>query len=431
MMFMKAAGMRSIRAFLADRQGNFAMMTAITLPVLFGVAGAGVEMTRVMQIKSELQNAADAATLSVATDARISEGKKSDAEYAQAVKDHIKRHLDEIHQREEQTTATEQGEEQYVNDDGKDDLDVELDPVASRSETSKGTVFNISATMNYPIALNPLLGFIGAETMTVRISSTAQSTFNKGVPMSMYLVLDRSGSMSFRTDTLDSKKSCQNYELSNWNRYPTLPNSSPCYVNKSTSLKTAVSFLVETLNKSDATYKASSSPQSTLVRTAAIAYNDVSFTAQAMDWGTSKANTYVQAIPQYPTGGTNANAALTTAFNALKATNKTEATEHAKNKNTHFERYIVLMTDGEMTGSSSSWNATIDGQVRATCAAAKADGIKIFSIAFMAPDKGKSLLQTCATSLDNYYAPENMEQIVAAFGDIARKAASISSRLTN
>jgi hypothetical protein len=202
-------------------------------------------------------------------------------------------------------------------------------------------------------------------------------------------------------------------------------------VAKSTSLKTAVNYLVATLNTSDITYKASGSPESTFVRTGAIAYNDKSFAGQDIDWGTQKANAYVQAIPLVPEGGTNADAALITAFNALKSTNTKESDEHKKKGNLSFKRYIVLMTDGEMTGSSNSWNAAVDASVRATCAKAKADDIDIFTVAFMAPPKGKSLLQACATSADNYYAPENMEEIVAAFGDIARKASGNVSRLTN
>ncbi|QCI99025.1 VWA domain-containing protein [Agrobacterium larrymoorei] len=412
---MRAAGMKSIRSLLTDEQGNFAMMTAITLPLLLGAAGAGLEMTRVMQIKDDLQNAADSATLAVATDARLNEGKKTDAQYAQDVKLLMKHYS-----------------AGSLEEDADNTLDSATDPVASRSETSRGTIFNISATVNYPIALNPMLGFIGLKTMNLSISSTAQSSFNKGAAMSLYLVLDRSGSMSFKTDTVDSSKSsCQNYTDTNWSSYPNLKASKPCYVNKSTSLKTAVSYLVDTLNRSDISYKAGGSPESTFVRTGAIAYNDSSFSAQALNWGTSKANTYVQAIPQYPTGGTNAYDALNTAFTALKSTNATETAAHKANSNLSFQRFIVLMTDGEMTGNSASWNGTIDAQVRTTCAAAKTDGIKIFTVAFMAPDKGKSLLQACASSTDNYYAPENMEQIVAAFGDIARKAASIPSRLTN
>ncbi len=411
------AGMKTrMRALLSDRQGNFAMMTAAALPLLMGVAGAGLELTRVMQVKSDLQNAADGGTLGAATEARIAEGAKSNNELAESVKNYLGA----------QEWATGMTAEQ------KKDFEKNLSTVVTKSDTSKGSVYNITTTFSYSMPLNPMLSLIGADAITLRVTSTSQSSYNKGAPISMYLVLDRSGSMSFVTDTVDkSKSSCQNYTDANWSSYPNLRASSPCYVNKSTSLKTAVSYLVDTLNKSDPTYKAGSLPESTLVRTAAVAYNDSSFSAQNMDWGTKKTNAYVQAIPQYPTGGTNANAALTTAYNALKSSNTTEALARKTYGDNFFERYIVLMTDGEMTGASSSWNSSIDAAVRSTCATAKADGIKIFTIAFMAPARGKSLLQACATSNDNFYEPDNMDEIVEAFGDIARKAAGNISRVTN
>lgn len=428
----------SLGTLLGDRQGNFAIMTALTLPLLMGVAGAGLELTRALQVKSDMQNAADAATLAAATKFRESAGEKSDEE----LKTEVTRFLSasefaqELNDVDKKILDPSLGAN-ALSDIEKKLLGIEIGTVTSRFKTDKGTGFKVSTTINYQMSLNPMLGFIGAKSITLSATSTSESSFNNGAPMSMYLVLDRSGSMSFKTDTIDkSKSSCQNYTEDNWYFYPVLQSSSPCYVNKSTSLKTAVSFLVTTLNTSDPTYKAGSSPQSTLVRTAAIAYNDASYPAQPFDWGTSKANTYVQAIPQLPLGGTNANAALRTAYNALKSDNgKIETTaegrEHAAKGNAFYNRYIVLMTDGQMTGASSNWNASIDAQVRATCARAKADGINIFTIAFMAPDRGKTLLQTCATSLDNYYAPENMEEIVAAFGDIAKKAAGNVSRLTN
>ncbi len=89
------------------------------------------------------------------------------------------------------------------------------------------------------------------------------------------------------------------------------------------------------------------------------------------------------------------------------------------------------MTDGEMTGYSNSWNKGIDDKVRAACAQAKSDGITIFTVAFMAPDKGKSLLQNCASNKESYYESSNMTDLVAAFGDIGRKAAKTQTRLTN
>nr|WP_320198173.1 TadE/TadG family type IV pilus assembly protein [Agrobacterium sp. rho-13.3]MDX8307689.1 VWA domain-containing protein [Agrobacterium sp. rho-13.3] len=416
MMFNGAEHNTTIRSFLADRRGNFALMTAITLPLLMGFAGAGLELTKAMQVKHDLQNIADSGTLAAATSFRISEGKKSDAELITETRNFL-------------SNAEFM---QAMTEDEKKDILANIGTVATRSDTSKGKSFQIATTVSYNMPLNPLLGLVGAKSITLSATSTSESSFNKGAAMSMYLVLDRSGSMSFKTDTIDkSKTSCPNYTASNWGQTQAKVTSSPCYVNKSTSLKTAVSYLVDTLNKSDPTYKASGLPESDMVRTGAVAYNDASFSAQTLDWGTKKANTYVQAIPQFPEGGTNANAALNVAYDALKQSNTTESKAQAEKKNSSFQRYIVLMTDGEMTGASAAWNATIDAQVRATCTKAKADDIRIFTIAFMAPDKGKSLLQACATSAENYYAPENMEQIVAAFGDIAKKASSEMSRVTN
>lgn len=421
MMFNGAGMKKRMRALLNDRQGNFAMMTAIALPLLMGVAGAGLEFTKAIQVKSDLQNAADGGTLAAATMFRESEGEKSDEQLKSQAAIFIGG----------------QSFAQNLTELEKKALDSNVNSVAKRTDTDKGTSFKISTTVSYQMPLNPLLGMIWAKTLTLSATSTSESSFNKGAPMSMYLVLDRSGSMSFRTDTVDkSKYACPNYTASNWGQTQSKVTSNPCYVNKSTSLKTAVSYLVDTLNRADPTYKLGASPESKLVRTAAVAYNDAKFAEQGFDWGTKKTAAYVQAIPQYPEGGTNADAALNIAYNALKSNNTNimtnrEGIEHASQKNKFYNRYIVLMTDGEMTGSSASWNSGIDAQVRATCTKAKADDIKIFTIAFMAPVKGKLLLQACATSEDNYYAPENMEEIVEAFGDIARKASGNISRLTN
>ena len=411
-MFKIHSVQNKLLSLLADKQGNFAMMTAIMLPVLFGFAGAGLEITKVMQVKSDLQNAADAATLAGATSARIAEGKKSDAQIAAEVN----------------IVIMSQPWSKEFTDDEKKKAKEGLNTEAKSLVSPLGTDFTITTNLSYDIKLNPLLGFIGLSTMKVGVTSTAKSSFNKGAALSMYLVLDKSGSMSFKTDTVDkSKYSCYNYEMASW-PYPT-SSTKPCYVNKITSLKTAVGFLVDTLNKSDPTYKSNGSPESALVRTGAVAYNDKSSLPQGLSWGTKKSKDYVQALSA--DGGTDANAALTTAYTALRSTNADEIKAHKDAGNASFERFIVLMTDGEMTGDSATWNASTDASVRRTCTTAKADGIKIYTVAFMAPDKGKSLLQACATSMDNYYAPENMDEIVEAFGDIAKKAAGNISRLTN
>ncbi|MGQ8631265.1 vWA domain-containing protein [Agrobacterium sp. DKPNP3] len=402
------------RRFFADTSGNFGMLTAILLPVLLGVAGAGLELANVMQAKANLQNTADSAALAAATEARLREGKLTDEQIKEIAKAFIAGQMD-----------------QSLTEEQKKELDENSLTNVGATENARGKTFIIETKINQKIQLNPLLGLIGAHTIDVSVTGTAKSTVNKGAPISMYLALDRSGSMSFKTDTVDTKKtSCQNYTADNWIKYPNLTKSSPCYVNKATSLKTAVGFLVATLNKADPTYTANGGSE--LVRTGASVYTHETYPAQPLSWGTNSVVTYVdKQIPEFPTGGTDARSSLTAAYNALKTSNPAEAKAHKDKGSESFERYIVLMTDGEMTGNSASWNSSIDQSVRTTCETAKKDGIKIFTVAFMAPDKGKALLQYCASSADNYYAPENMEQIVTAFGEIARKAAGSIATLTN
>ncbi len=394
------------RRFLADTSGNFAIMTAILLPVLLGVAGAGLEMANVMQVKADLQNTADSAALAAATEARLKEGDLTD----EKIKDIA-------------TAFIASQQEKNLTEEQKKELAKNSPINITTTDDARGKTYVIKTTINQQITLNPLMAFLGLKTLNISATGTAKSTVNKGAPISMYLVLDRSGSMQIRTDTIDRTKSaCPVYTEKNLGQDPGWAWSSPCYVTKSASLKTAVSFLIDTLNKADRTYKNGTSE---LVRLGAIAYNNNPFAAQKLSWGTQAGQKYVADIPDYPIGGTDASAAMRTAMAALVKTNTTEAKEHKEKGNESFERYIVLMTDGEMN------NNTIDSNVRATCKTAKAEGIKIFTVAFMAPPLGKKLLQYCASSADNYYEPESMEQIVAAFGQIARKAAGSVAVLTN
>ncbi|MGG2473811.1 TadE/TadG family type IV pilus assembly protein, partial [Rhizobium sp. BR5] len=72
--------------FLADTSGNFGMMTAILLPVLLGVAGAGMELASVMQVKADMQNTADSAALAAATEARLKKGDLTDEQIKEIAK---------------------------------------------------------------------------------------------------------------------------------------------------------------------------------------------------------------------------------------------------------------------------------------------------------------------------------------------------------
>lgn len=59
-----------------------------------------------------------------------------------------------------------------------------------------------------------------------------------------------------------------------------------------------------------------------------------------------------------------------------------------------------------------------DSQMLASCDAAKNNGIVVYTIAFSAPSHAQTLLQNCATSLNNYY-PASTADIASVFASIA------------
>ncbi len=410
--------------FLNDRGGNFGIMTAIIAPLAFGAAGLAIDITQAMKIKGDLQAIADSASLAAARALSEEEGMT-------------------------EAKARERAEKIYAGQivnylrTGKE-TDAEIDAmvkaqraamkvtVTEKPNGSRGKSYTVTVSSTYAMQVNAMTGLVAGKTMDLATSSTAASATESTNGISMYLALDRSGSMSFKTSTVNnSSYSCVNYTATNW-RYknttdrwgnPYLQPERPCYVRKIDALKTAANSMFSALNKADA--------KSTLVRVGASAYTHETFQASPINWGTTNAAKYVAAIPSLPEGGTDANSSMTAAINALSSGNLTEKNAHAAKGNDTFSRYIVLMTDGEMTGYSADFDAGLDKNVRAKCDAAKKDGIQIFTVAFMAPNTGKSLLTYCASDTSYYYEPDDMEDLVTAFGEIAEKAAKATTRLTN
>ncbi|MFN3717605.1 MAG: vWA domain-containing protein [Rhizobium rhizophilum] len=407
--------------FCRDRGGNFGIATAVILPVVAATAGVALDYNRMVQVRAALQDSADSAVLSAAN-ALAKNDKMTDEEVLNFARKFMKAQFNNV-----------------VPGAGNDETEEtpEEDPLAGaignveRNLGQTGKSVEVTLKTQYTMPTNGLTGLLGWKEVTVGVSATAQSTPESKASLSMYLVLDRSGSMSFTTDTVDtSVASCVNYTSTNWaykdvssGQKNYIKPSKPCYVKKIAALKTASAMMMQELVKAD--------PKSELVRLGAVSYNDSTQSASGMSWGVSTASTYVTALPSVPTGGTDASGGMKLAYDTLKSTANGEKNAHAAKNNVGFSRYIVLMTDGEMTGNSSSWNSTIDNQVRTHCANAKADGIEIFTVAFMAPQRGKALLETCATSINNYYEPTDMSGLVEAFESIGKAAAKASTRLTN
>jgi Flp pilus assembly protein TadG/uncharacterized protein YegL len=394
-------------SLLREKSGNFGMMTALLLPVSVGVVGLGMDATLMLQNKRTLQNAVDAAALATAT--AMTDGlSKSDAEAM--AKSFVASQMANT-----------------LSDATSEAAKLSTTPDISTETASSGSseTYDVALTGSYTMTMNALSQALGWKTVTITAYGKAEAASGGAgsgsgtqtlTPISMYLALDRSGSMNESTDT-SYTTTCTD---THWTgrKYVTTTYSCTAYYTKIESLKLAVQRLATKLNEAD--------PQNIYVRTGADSYNSSADAAQGMNWGTSKVVTYVNALQA--TGGTDATGALTAAYNALKASNTTEATAH---KTSNFKRYVVFLTDGEMTGNSSNWNSSIDKKVRKQCDTIKQDGIEIYTIALSAPANGKSLLKACATDDNHYYEATDSISLISAFSSIGENTAPPSVRLTN
>jgi len=83
-----------------------------------------------------------------------------------------------------------------------------------------------------------------------------------------------------------------------------------------------------------------------------------------------------------------------------------------------------------MTDGANNVNGA-DAKTKQYCDKARADNITVYSIAFMAPPQGQSLLRYCATTSAEYFSAENTAELVAAFKLIGQNATKVLVRLTN
>lgn len=389
-----------LRQLRTRRDGNFAMMTAIVLPVLVGGAGLAVDLANVMLSQRQLQEATDAAALAVST--ALADGKADETSGKTLAKDFVGGQM-----------------ANYLS--SADTAAVKTATNTTITTTTSGTSksFAVTVSSSSTVALTPLMSLFAGKSMAVTASSkTTSGAGSTRNGLSMELLLDESGSMADDTTTVKSTRCV--ISILGTCIYQTT------YVTKIEALKQAATTLFDALDKAD--------PSARYVRTGTISYTNGIKGQSAVAWGTTGSRTYVNNMPQTPTGGTDATSAVNTATAAIKKNGygtDTESVEQMKKNNANSDRVIILMTDGEMTGNTITWSKTLDQSVRNECAAAKSAGITIYTVAFMAPDNGKSLLRYCASSSNNYYEPNTMDGLVAAFASIAETATKAVSRLTN
>jgi uncharacterized protein YegL len=229
----------------------------------------------------------------------------------------------------------------------------------------------------------------------------------------MTLVLDESGSMLANTgEKILPEKKCKQYN----DNGVLIDKNATCYVKKIEALETAANLLLDQLDKAD--------PKSKYVRTNAIAWSSEIQDDSDFDWGTKKTRKDV-INDMSAGGGTESSAPMDQAYKGLTKTgSKSEDKIHQDAGNSKLTKYIVFMTDGN---NNSTWS---DTYTLATCRSAKDAGIKIYSIAFMAPSRAQSFLNSCSSGAGYYFKAESMDDLLGAFKAIGEEASASKTLLT-
>ncbi|MBD9373548.1 TadE/TadG family protein [Rhizobium sp. ARZ01] len=397
-----------------DRRGNFGFMTAILLPVLLGAGGISIDVTKMMMVKTRLQDAVDSAALAAASaladnrDTNVSEDDKIKAAKLLAL-EFLQTQLNDGSLLGEEAATEEQKQEQKLALASATTIEI---PPPVKSGTGKTFVVNISTSTT--MALNPLTRLLVKDKATLKASTKAESARELG-SISMYLVLDKSGSMKAPTDQLkdeDEKDtlSCDKYN-DNGQRIAT--NQIPCYFQKIEYLKVSARGMFNyfrTLENYDK-----------FVRVGTVSYNNKMGKAYNLSWGVNDAETQVDGL--VAGDGTSSTAAMQKAYDKLK--DPLEDKAHIDRGHAAPTKYIVFMTDGN---NNNSYDDVKTAQI---CEDAKnIDKIYIFTIAFMAPENGRILLENCSKGNGKHFAPTDSEGLQKAFIEIGEKAAEGMARLT-
>lgn len=393
-----------VRRFARDRRGNFGILAALLIPVILAAVATSMDISKLLSDKGRLSSALDAASL--ATASALTNG---DITTAQA-----------------QDFATRIASGQISSTMSAAQVK-ELKASLVASVTSQGSGnkkdYTVKVTGKFTSQLLAFSAFHSVGNRTVSGSSTATSQAQTATAISLYLVVDESGSMSWPTETEDTSRpyGCYQYPRDRWDDRVYL---SPCYISKIASLKSAAAGLFDQMDAIEA-----SDSSNLLVRTGVNSFNDKLQSGSALTWGTAAARKYILDRPTKPMGGTDMTDAMSDSNSRLNSTD--EAKAQAAKGNTTFKKFIVLMTDGENTGASNQWKPALDAETLDTCAKARAAGVTIFTVAYMAPSNGEALLKSCAGDISNYYKASDVKTLTKAFAEIGGKVANQTTRMTN
>ncbi len=389
--------LRNARKLAGDEAGNIAIIGALAIPVGLAAVGSALDVGAMLATKNKLQAAADAGAVAAA--AYLVDDENATIENAKAlakdfVRGQIGAQLAEIEALQDKT-----GLGTY---DFETCTDVQVDETSGYGNSK---TYDVTVKTCLEMQLSALNVLLDDKGKTVNVQSSAQSTTASQNAISMYLVLDRSGSMGWDSSTLLDQPYQYYCGYYRW--------CTQYYVKKIDALKTAAGELMDVINTAD--------PDGKFSRLASVSYNTYAYTPQNFTWGTSAVATYVNALQAG--GGTDSSYAVKKALDALKGTSEDDA--HLAKNGQKPDKFIVFMTDGDNNYTSA------DTATQNWCDDAKDEGIEIYTVAFMAPSRGQALLSYCASGADHYFKAENAEEMAAAFEYIGKKAVNAKARLTN
>ncbi len=389
---------------LSERRGNFAVMAAVILPIMLTTVAVSLDISKLLSDKGRLSAALDSASL--ATAAALTNG---DITVPQAqtfalriASGQMAASLSEAQIRELKSTIV---------------ADVTSEGVGAKKD------YTVKVSGQFTAQLLAFSAFHTPGARKVSGSSTSTSQAQTATAISLFLVVDESGSMAWPTSAVDTSQpdGCYQYPEKYWDsaRY-----MSPCYISKIASLKTAASALFDQMDKIEA-----ADATNALVRTGFNSFNHQLQKTSPLSWGTKASRKYVSRLPRKPMGGTDMTDAMDQANKLVN--DPSEAKTQAASGNSTFKKFIVLMTDGQNTGDGADWKPPLDAETLAICTAARASDVTIFTVAYMAPPNGEALLKSCAGDISNYYKATDMNSLVKAFSDIGGKVANQTTRMTN
>lgn len=393
--------LQTCSALVGNRQGNFGLMAALLLPVLLASGGVAIDVTNMMMAKNHLQDATDSAAL--AASSALANEAATQAQAKLMATEFVKTQM-----RNWKSSGMSPEEQAAFNEAFARGTSVDI--VEQKAALGNAKTYDITVTSTFTLSLNGMTRLLGRDSVEIATISKSFGSSEAKNALSMYLVLDQSGSMGEMTNTVDPANPTRKCGSK------TCPN----YLTKIASLKLATASLLTQLKTAD--------PSTSLVRTGAVSYSTSMLPPVNTDWGVTKVMTYVNALPA--SGSTDSSDAIETAYQALKDSGETKW--HASKNGQVPKRFIVFMTDGDNNvyqNKSSSTGA--DKATKKTCVEAKKNGIEVYTIAFMAPSRGQGLLKSCATTGNHYFSAEDADELTAAFKYIGEKAANMTVRLTH